>query len=404
MSVRDGKGRIGRVCVLRQGEFPLDVRVRREVSALLATGFAVDVICVRGPGEPLRETVEGARVYRLPVPSRRGGRLGYVARYAGFFLAAAVAVSVLHVRRRYRLVQVHSLPDVLVFAAVGPRLLGTPVLLDLHECMPEFYATKFGIDPRGRAVRLLERLEQASIAFATAALTCTEPMRQLFVGRGAPPGKVTVVLNSADESIFPPNGAAGTGAVGGGDGGFTLVSHGTMEDRYGLDTAILATVRAAAEVEGLRLELYGDGSSRPQLEALAERLDAGRLVTFSDGYVPLDDLVAALRRADAGVVAVKRDAFRDVTHCNKMFELITMGVPAIVSRTRSVEEYFDDSCFLLFDGGDEEQLAAAIVKLAGDRSLGRRLAERAAAVNEPYRWPHQRERYLEVVSDLLGAP
>jgi glycosyltransferase involved in cell wall biosynthesis len=400
MSVRDGKGRSGRVCVLRQGEFPLDVRVRREVSALVASGLAVDVICVRGPGEPMREVVHGARVYRLPVPSRRGGRVAYVARYGAFFLAAAVAVSMLHARRRYRLVQVHSLPDVLVFAAAVPRLLGTPVLLDLHECLPEFYATKFGIDPGGRAVRLLERLERASIAFATAAITCTEPMRQLFVGRGAPSAKVTVVLNSADESIFHPD---GVGSAHGSREGFTLVSHGTMEDRYGLDTAILATVRAAAEVEGLRLELYGDGSCRPELEALVERLDAGRQVSFSDGYVPLDDLVAALRRADAGVVAVKRDAFRDVTHCNKMFELISMGIPAIVSRTRSVEEYFDDSCFLLFDGGDEEQLAGAIVRLARDPVLRRQLAERARHVNEPYRWPHQRERYLEVVTGLLGA-
>jgi hypothetical protein len=44
-------------------------------------------------------------------------------------------------RRRYRLVQVHSLPDVLVFAAAVPRLLGARLLLDLQECMPEFFAT-----------------------------------------------------------------------------------------------------------------------------------------------------------------------------------------------------------------------------------------------------------------------
>ena len=44
--------------------------------------------------------------------------------------------------RRYDVVQVNSLPDWLVFAALIPRALGARVLLDLHECMPEYAATK----------------------------------------------------------------------------------------------------------------------------------------------------------------------------------------------------------------------------------------------------------------------
>src|SRR5688500_19250372 len=67
----------------------------------------------------------GAHVYRLPVPSRRGGRAAYVARYAAFFVGAAVAVSVLHLRRRYRLVQVHSLPDEIGRASCRERGWGS---------------------------------------------------------------------------------------------------------------------------------------------------------------------------------------------------------------------------------------------------------------------------------------
>jgi hypothetical protein len=63
--------------------------------------------------------------------------------------------SALHLRHRYDLVQVNSLPDFLVFAALGPRLIGSPVLLDLHECMPEFFATKFRTSLQHPAVRVL---------------------------------------------------------------------------------------------------------------------------------------------------------------------------------------------------------------------------------------------------------
>jgi glycosyltransferase involved in cell wall biosynthesis len=124
---------------------------------------------------------------------------------------------------------------------------------------------------------------------------------------------------------------------------------------------------------------------------------------MSDGWAPIDELVAAIADADAGIVAIKRDSFRDLTHCNKMFDFIAMRRPAIVSRTRSVEEYFDDSCFALFESDDEHDLARAIRRVYDDPELGERLIRRAAEVNEPYRWPHQRAAYEQVVARLAGA-
>src|SRR3712207_3636984 len=105
-----------RVCVIREHYVPQDTRVAREVAALVETGHAVDVLCLRKPGQPRVERQPGMTVYRLPLRHSQGRRgVRYIAEYAAFFLLAAVAVSVLHARRRYRLVQVNSLPDVLVF-------------------------------------------------------------------------------------------------------------------------------------------------------------------------------------------------------------------------------------------------------------------------------------------------
>jgi glycosyltransferase involved in cell wall biosynthesis len=99
---------------------------------------------------------------------------------------------------------------------------------------------------------------------------------------------------------------------------------------------------------------------------------------------------------------MKRDAFRDLTHCNKMFEFISMGVPALVSRTRSVAAYFDDESFGWFTAGDEHDLARALREVHADAGLRRRLAAHAAEVAEPYRWPHQREVYLRAMGEQLA--
>jgi glycosyltransferase involved in cell wall biosynthesis len=117
--------------------------------------------------------------------------------------------------------------------------------------------------------------------------------------------------------------------------------------------------------------------------------------------VPIQNLLEALARADAGVVAMKRDAFRDLTQCNKMFDLIAMRRPAIISRTQSVEEYFDEDCFAWFRADDPDDLARAILRVYEDPSLGDRLVDHAAMVNEPYRWHHQRDLYLRGIQALL---
>jgi glycosyltransferase involved in cell wall biosynthesis len=390
---------VARILVIRQFHFPADIRVRREVEALLAEGHEVDVVCVRDGDEPRREQWKGARILRLPITHRRGGAAGYVLQYAAFAAMAALVAGALHLRRRYRLVQVHSLPDPLVFAAIVPRLLGARVLLDLHETMPEFFATRFGSAPRA-AVRMVAAAEQASIRFAGHVITCTEDMKQAFVARGAPADKIDVVLNSADESLFDVERHAPRARE---NGRFAMIMHGTIEERYGIDTAIEAIALLAEELPGLELQVYGRGSHREELIRLAEERGVGERVHFQSGWVPFDELVEAIAQADAGIVAMKRDAFRDLTHCNKMYELITMRRPALMSRTRSVERYFDAGSFAWFESDDPADLARAIRALHDDPEWGGRLVEHAERRNEPYRWENQRRSYLRVVRALLDG-
>lgn len=385
------------ILVIRQNAYPIDPRVRREVRALLSEGHEVDVFCTRRPGERLVERDGSLRVLRVPLFHRRGGTPGYLLEYLIFLCAATVAASLLHLRRRYRLVQVHTLPDALVFTALIPRLLGARVLLDLHECMPEFFASKFGVGHGHPAFRVLAAVEQAAIRFADRAITCTDQMRDVFVGRGARKEAIEVVLNSSEEEVFDPARCGNRERR----PGFTVLCHGAIEDRYGLDTAIRAVALLAPEIPDLRLEIRGEGSQVEALRALAASSGVQDRVEFRVGYGPVEELVAAVARADAGLVAVKRDPFRDLTQCNKMYDFIAMCRPAIVSRTKSVQAYFDESTFAWFDSGDARDLARAIRQLYDDPGLREAMAERAAAQAEPYRWSEQRRIYLDAVRCLI---
>src|SRR5215212_3737468 len=169
------RNRPRRACMVVHSHLAMDPRVRREAAALLSDGLSLDIICLRGPGEARTETWNGARVYRLPVRRHRGsGFAVYMLECALFFLLATLCVSWLGLRRRYDLVHAHNLPDFLVFTAVLPRLLGARVVLDIHDPLPDLYASKFGQNQRHPFVRLTRWIEARSTAFADHVLTVGE--------------------------------------------------------------------------------------------------------------------------------------------------------------------------------------------------------------------------------------
>lgn len=383
-----------RVCLVRQYYFPLDARVFREAEALVTGGHEVDVVCLRDRGESIHERRENLRIYRLPLPRMRGrSALWPLGEYIVFFCAASVLVTLLHLRRRYAVVQANSVPDFLVFVAVVPRIFGARAVLDLHECMPEFYATKFATGPDHLGVRMMALIEQASIRFADQVITVTHLMQDKFVERGADPQKITVVLNGADETIF----AADRYTPRAPDGEFWLVCHGSIEERYGLDTIVKAVALLGDEIPGLRLRIYGRGSYKRTLERLVADLNVEDRVWISQGLVPIEELVQGLVDADAGVVALKQDPFRDLTLATKMYEFITLRKPQLVSRTRSVEKYFDERAFGLFHSGDPADLARAIRELVADPYRRVAMVQAAVEQGEAHRWPPNGCRYVTTV-------
>src|SRR5438552_2458344 len=114
-------------------------RTQRQAERLVEAGYEVDVVCLRDVGEPARERYRGVDVHRLSARLDNRNVARQLLSYLRFFRLAAVRLTRLHRRRRYATIHVHNLPDFLVFSALIPKLRGVPVVLDLHDLMPEFY-------------------------------------------------------------------------------------------------------------------------------------------------------------------------------------------------------------------------------------------------------------------------
>ena len=97
---------------------------------------------------------------------------------------------------------VHNVPDFLVFSALSPKLKGTPVILDIHDLLPEFYASKFKISHASLLFKFLVVVERWSAAFADHVIIANHLWRDRLVARSSRGDKCSVVRNRPDLDIF----------------------------------------------------------------------------------------------------------------------------------------------------------------------------------------------------------
>lgn len=377
-----------------------DPRLRRQAEAIFATGRPVDVISLRRPGDDPEGEVGGVRVRRLDVQRHQGAGLGtYLAEYLAFFVRVALALVRAQPRRRYALVQVATLPDWLVFAALPLRLVGVPVVLDLHESMPDFFRSRFPGAANPIVHRGLRFAERVSIAAATHALTVNDGLRDRLLGIGVAPDHLTVVRNTPALARFDPSAHPARRFMA--DGTLRLAYAGALTPTYELDVALRAVARLAALRPDLpvHLDLYGRGDSEPVLEALGDDLGIRDRVTFH-GRIPIEDVPAAIASADVGLAPTRRDAFTDSSLSTKILEYAAMRRPALASRLPLVERTFPIGTIATYLPGDADDLAACLLRLVDDPVARETAVTASAGLVAGMAWERDAERYLALLERL----
>jgi glycosyltransferase involved in cell wall biosynthesis len=389
--------------MLTHSYYEEDPRVRREAESLVAAGWPVDVFALRRPGDPASGEVDGVRLHRLDVQRHQGASLPvYVREYLDFFLRACLALVHAQARRHYALVQVHTLPDFLAFAALPLRLAGVPVLLDLHEAMPEFFRSRFPGAANPLAHWLLLLQERLSIAAASHAITVNDALGRRLVELGVPEDKVSVVINSPSLVRFDP--ARHERRAFAQDGTLRLVYAGALTPTYELDVAVqaVAQLRETRPELPVVLNVYGRGDSEPALRAQADRLGLDGGVVFH-GRIPIEDVPAAIAAADIGLAPTRRDEFTDVSLSTKIFEYGAMDKPAVASRLPLVERTFEPGTVATYEPGEPAALADAILRIADDPAGRAAAVGRTAARIRDLAWEREAERYVALVDRLAGG-
>jgi glycosyltransferase involved in cell wall biosynthesis len=372
-----------------------DNRVMRYAETLARRGDQVDVVALRKEDTAAYEQIRGVNVFRIQkrlVDEK--GRLSYLIKILKFFIKSAFFVTKEHFRYPYDLIHVHSVPDFEVFAALVPKLMGSKIILDIHDIVPEFYMSKFNEQNESILFKSLVAIEKASIQFSDHVIISNHIWEKKLLSRSVNRNKCSVILNYPDPFFFHKRSKSRS------DGKFVMIYPGTFGWHQGLDIAIKAFAAVKDQVPNAEFHIYGRGPEQGSLEKLINQLNLQNSV-FLSAPAPIDQIANIMANADLGIVPKRNDPFGGEAFSTKILEFMSSGVPVIVSATTIDTYYFNDSVVKYFKPDDVIDLAQCMLTLINDEEMRNRLIDNALKFADDFSWERKKAEYLNLVDSLI---
>lgn len=150
-------------------------------------------------------------------------------------------------------------------------------------------------------------------------------------------------------------------------------------------------------VADFEIEIVGDGPYQAELLKLAETLGVGSHIRWA-GSVPYAELPEKYRAADVFVLPSLAEGMPLV-----VLEAMGTGLPIVASAVQGIDELVAEGINgALFEPGDVEALANALVRLINAGETRVKMGKASVARVAPYDWKHIADAYLALYTDILG--
>ncbi len=377
--------------------YPNDPRVRREAEALVKNNHKVHVVCLRLKNELEHEEFHGVKVSRILESRPKDSILQYIYLTGLFFLKSIRFINKIFSQNEYDLIQIHNLPDFLVFVTIRQKLKGIPIVLDLHDIMTELYKSRWKTAVIKILLPIVGIIEKLSWLYADALITTSEGFKNCILRKGMDKNKITLVLNTADPLIFNKPKTEWFKN----DSCPRLLYHGTVVERFGVHIVIDSIRLLKDKYPDIRFDIYGNYNAKykKSLEENIRKHDLIQNVSLHE-YVSLEMICSIIRESDFGIVPYISDNFMDLALSTKTFEYVAMKLPVVASDLPSTQSIFDKNQIYYFKQGSAEDLAEILSNAFKNCSSLKIKVQNAANNYGNINWLVMQDRYVKLIENI----
>lgn len=397
--------------MILNGHYALDIRVKKEASALVMSGHKIFLLCLRNTDETYEEIIDGITIKRIDAGTNN---------YQLAFWDIIMSATFLHPRFKKAMnswieehtiqaIHVHDLP-LAGTALAFKKSLKIPVVVDFHENYPEALKGWFTWKSNPIA-RIKNKLfmnpdrwsahEKTAVEKSDYVVAVVEEMKSRLIEQyNIDPDKVFVVTNTESKSFTAQelDNAVYKSLA----NKFIITYSGNIGAHRGLDTAIRGMANLK-DHNDIVLVIIGSGSKDviTRLKTLTSELDLNDNVQFW-GHQPFQKFYSFMRFTSVNVIPHISNGHTENTVPHKLFHSMMVARPVLVSTCAPLKRIVEEThSGVVFKAGDDKDFALKVLELYNNPALCEQLGKNGElATEEKYTWETTSKILSSVYSEL----
>ena len=395
--------------MILDGDYPNDIRVRKEAESLAANGTSIQVITRWKKGQERKESIHGVRVYRLGkhYSFRKKGVNDIISSIFFFdFLFYFRLKSFFKDNKIGSVIHVHDLPLIRTIRFLFPYKF---LVLDMHENYPEMLLA-LKMTRKSFLKGLKDRLffstkrwkifEKKAILLPDRIIAVIDEMKIKLINEyKIQPTKIDVISNYEklefqsntiqDDFEFKKD-------------VFYITYVGGISPVRGLEIVIKAICKLNDTSFNVQLIIVGNGnpSYLNSLRTLSSSLGIEEKVHFL-GLKPFEKINYYIHNSGANVIPHVKNAHTDNTIPHKLFQIMMSKSPLLVSNCNPLRRIVGDSkAGFVFEAGDVGSFTKQILFMIENKPIVReRIGNAYNLVENELNWDIESEKLIKLIKE-----
>lgn len=362
------------ICMIVDGAYPNDIRVRKQAESLVEYGKKVLVVCPRKKNDLEKETINNVEVFRIGKNYNTIQKGIYDIIESVFNINPLFYSGLKKVFKKYKIdyLHVHDLP----LAGTGFQFKSKvkSCYLDLHENFPEALKTWF-LWKKGRLIKLKNALfmnpkkwskkEEKYCKKYNKVICVVDEMKEKLIANFNINAHKLIVISNHEKKDFANNFKEEVIQEIITEKDFSITYVGGFGPHRGLQTAIKAMPEIIKKIPNAKLFLVGKGSLDVQnrLRLLTKDHKVENYVDFV-GYRPFNEVATIMKKTNINIIPHLANGHTNNTIPHKLFQIMMSKSLLLVSSCKPLERIVNSyKAGVVFKADDAKDFAKKVIDI-----------------------------------------